>query len=236
MSGQQRREPFRNRLLQKLSTEDLRLIEPHLSAVDLPLRKHLEFPHKRIDHIYFIDSGFASVVANGSGDKSVEVGLIGREGVTGLAVIMGTDRSPNATFIQSEGAGRTISTANFVRAMDQSATLRQAFLDYGHAFVIQTAQTALANARSKLEQRLARWLCMAQDRVGGDELKLTHEFLAIMLGVRRPGVTLTLDLLEKAGHIEVKRGVISILDRKGLEKSTDGAYGGPEAEFRRLFG
>lgn len=225
----------RNRILLRLSSADLRLLEPHLSVVDLPLRKSLEAPHKRIDFVYFIDSGFASVVANGHKDRRVEVGLIGREGVTGLAVIMGTDRSPNATFMQGAGTGRRISVACFVEAMDESATLRKALLNYGHAFVIQTAQTALANGRSKLEQRLARWLCMAQDRVDG-ELTLTHEFLALMLGVRRPGVTLTLNVLENAGLIRAKRGVITIIDRKSLEKCTDGAYGAPEAEFQRLFG
>jgi CRP-like cAMP-binding protein len=94
----------------------------------------------------------------------------------------------------------------------------------------------MANGRSKVEERLARWLVMAHDRLDGDELPLTHEFLAIMLGVRRPGVTVALNLLEKDGLIDANRGVISIIDRKGLEEKSNGAYGVPEAEFRRLFG
>jgi CRP-like cAMP-binding protein len=236
MSGQATRGATRNRLLKRLSNDDFRLLEPHLAAVDLPVRKQIETPHKRIEHLYFPDSGFASVVANGVKDRSVEVGLIGREGVTGLAVIMGTDRSPNETFMQGAGAGRRISAAAVNQAMEQSPTLRRTLLNYGHAFVIQTAQTALANGRSKIEQRLARWLCMAHDRIDGDELTLTHEFLAVMLGVRRPGVTLTLAALEKTGVIRAKRGVITVVDRKRLEKGTDGAYGAPEAEFLRLFG
>jgi CRP-like cAMP-binding protein len=109
-------------------------------------------------------------------------------------------------------------------------------LRYGHAFVVQTGHTAMANGRSKVEERLARWLVMAHDRLDGDELPLTHEFLAIMLGVRRPGVTVALNLLEKDGLIDANRGVISIIDRKGLEEKSNGAYGVPEAEFRRLFG
>src|SRR5260221_11777679 len=93
----------RNRILERLSAEDLRLLQPDLAPVDLPLRKELEAPHQPIEHVYFIDSGFASVVANGKGERTIEVGLIGREGVTGLAVIMGTDRSPNKTLIQGTG-------------------------------------------------------------------------------------------------------------------------------------
>ena len=236
MTGLTSREAPRNRILQRLSSEDRRLLQPHLSAIDLPLRKDLEMPHKRIEHVYFIDAGFASVVANGNGERGVEVGLIGREGVTGLAVLMATDRSPHATYMQNAGAGMRIAASVIALAMEQSASLRRALLNYGHAFTVQMGQTALANGRSRIEQRLARWLCMAHDRIDGDDLHLTHEFIAIMLGVQRPGVTLTLDTLEKAGHVTTKRGVIKIIDRKGLEKSTHGIYGAPEAEFQRLFG
>jgi CRP-like cAMP-binding protein len=236
VSGQPSNEKSGNRILARLSSADLGLLEPHLVPVDLPLRKNLEVPKRRIDKVYFIDSGFASVVANGHGDRSIEVGLIGREGVTGLAVIMGTDRSPNATYMQGAGSGHQISVSNLGEAIQQSETLRRVLLNYGHAFFIQTSQTALANARSKNEQRLARWLCMAHDRSDSDDLVLTHEFLSIMLGVQRPHVTATLAVLEKAGLIEARRGIISILDRKGLEKNAGSAYGAAEAEFQRLFG
>ena len=236
MPGHPSSDKTRNRILARLSGADFALLEPYLKSVDLPLRKNLELPKRRIENVYFIDSGFASVVANGHGDRSIEVGLIGREGLTGLAVIMGTDRSPNATYMQNAGAGREISVAKLGDAIRQSETLRRTLLNYGHAFFIQTSQTALANGRNKNEERLARWLCMAHDRGDSDELVLTHQFISIMLGVQRPHVTVTLAVLEKAGLIEVKRGVISILDRKGLEKRTRGAYGAPEAEFQRLFG
>ena len=211
------------------------MLGPHLEAVDLPVRKQLENRNKAIEHVYFIEHGFASVVANGTG-RSIEVGLIGREGMTGLAVVMGTDRSPHDTFIQAAGDAQRISAAALRSAMEQSPALHRFFLRYGHAFVIQTAQTALANGRSKIEERLARWLLMAQDRLDGDEVPLTHEFLSVMLGVRRPGVTVTLDLLEKQGLIRAKRGVVVILDRTGLRKISNGAYGAAEAEFQRLFG
>jgi len=224
-----------NRLLAHLSPDELGLLEPHLDAVDLPVRKQLENRNKTIEHVYFIERGFASVVANGTG-RSIEVGLIGREGMTGLAVVMGTDRSPHDTFMQAAGDGQRISSAKLRSAMEQSPALHRFFLLYGHAFVVQTAQTALANGRSRIEERLARWLLMAQDRLDGDAVPLTHEFLSVMLGVRRPGVTVALDTLERKGLIRAKRGAVAILNRMGLRKISNGAYGGAEAEFQRLFG
>ncbi len=224
-----------NRILSRLSPEDFGLLEPLLTGVDLPLRMQLEAPNHPIEHAYFIERGFASVVANGGGDHGLEVGLIGREGVTGVALVMGTDRSPNATYIQSAGSGRRISSTDLTWTLEQSPTLRRSVLHFGHTFLVQTAYTAVANSRSKIEARLARWLLMAQDRIDGDELALTHEFLAIMLGVRRPGVTVALNFLEKQGLVRAQRGAISIIDRKGLEVAANDAYGAPEAELRRLF-
>ncbi len=225
-----------NRILSRLPSGDIGLLAPHLRPVELPVRFQLERRNRPIDYIYFIESGLGSVIVNGSGDRSVEVGLIGREGMTGLAVIMATDRTPHETFMQLSGAGQRIAASSLREAMEQSASLRHALLRYGHAFFVQTAHTAMANGRSKLEERLARWLLMAHDRVDGDELTLTHEFLALMLGVRRPGVTVALNLLEKSGLIRAERGVITILDRQGLEETSNGAYAAPEAEFQRLFG
>lgn len=224
-----------NRVLARLSPDDFALLQPHLEALDLPVRKQLENRNKTIEHVYFIEHGFASVVANGTG-RSIEVGLIGREGMTGLAVVMGTDRSPHDTFMQAAGDGQRISSAKVRSAMEQSPALHRSFLRYGHAFVVQTAQTALANGRSKIEERLARWLLMAHDRLDSDELPLTHEFLSIMLGVRRPGVTVALHLLEKQGLIRAKRGAVAILNRTGLRKISNGAYGAAEAEFQRSLG
>lgn len=228
--------PLVNRLLSRLSVSDFALLEPRLAQVDLPLRKRLEARNKPIDYVYFPESGFASVVANGRGGQGVEVGLIGREGMTGLAVVMGTDRTQQETFVQNAGAGWRIAAGDLRRAMEQSRSLHRAFLLYGHAFVSQATCTAMANARNKLEERLARWLLMAHDRIDGNRLTLTHEFLSLMLGVRRPGVTVAINLLSKVGLIQASRGMITITDRKGLERITNGAYGAPEAEFDRLFG
>jgi CRP-like cAMP-binding protein len=224
-----------NRILSRLSAEDFALLAPHLKQINLPLRKQLEIRNKRIEHVYFPESGFASVVANGTG-HSIEVGLIGREGMTGLAVVMGADKTPHDTFVQSPGAGLRIAAQKLRQALAKGPTLQRSCLLYAHAFGLQTAYTAIANGRSKIEERLARWLLMARDRVDTDDLTLTHEFLSLMLGVRRPGVTGAMHLLVTQGLIKAHRGIISIVDRKGLEKTSNGAYGVPEAEFQRLFG
>jgi CRP-like cAMP-binding protein len=225
-----------NRILSRLSAADATLLEPFLTGVDLPLRKQLEASRRPIEHVYFPESGIASVVADGDGSRSIEVGLVGREGMTGLAIVMGTDRSPHRTYIQCAGRGLRISADRLREAMQKRPTLHQRLLLYGHAFLMQTGYTAVANGRSKLEERLARWILMAHDRVDGDTLPLTHEFLSVMLGVRRPGVTVALNLLEGMGVIQAGRGIISVVDRKGLEQLSNGAYGAPEAEFNRLFG
>jgi CRP-like cAMP-binding protein len=130
--------------------------------------------------------------------------------------------------MQSPGTGFRISADRLRDASDHSKTLRQSMLQSGHAFMTQVSQTSLSNARNTLEQRLARWLLMARDRGDIDELKLTHEFLAIMLGVRRAGVTIALGLLEEQGLIRTWRGHVAILDRKSLEKLSAGAYVAPQ--------
>jgi CRP-like cAMP-binding protein len=218
-----------NRILSRLSRADFGLLEPHLEGVDLPVRKHLETPKKRIDQVYFMEAGFASVVANGTSKPSIEVGIIGREGMTGLAIVLGNDRASHATYIQAAGKGLRISAANLRRAIERSTTLHRPMLRYVHAFLLQTATTALANGRSTIEERLARWLLMADDRIG-NEIPLTHEFLGLMLGTHRPGVTIAVQTLEKKGFIATRRGGITLLDRKALEKRSNGTYVRPNDE------
>ena len=215
--------PTTNRLLSRLSAGDLKLLSRYLKSVDLPLRKRLETPGRTIDYVYFPESGFASVVANGTLTDQVEVGMIGREGMTGLAVVLGADQSPNDTYMQNAGKGLRIPADTLASAMQKSESLRFTLLLYAHAFFIQATQTAKSNGRSKIEERLARWLLMADDRLDGD-LPLTHEFLGLMLGTHRPGVTIALQALEKAGLITTRRSHITIVDRKALEKSSNGTY------------
>jgi len=196
----------------------------------------LERPNRVIEHVYFPDSGFASVVANAKNERSIDVGMIGREGMTGTAVILGTDRSPNETFMQIAGDGWRLAAEELRRATEQSTTLFRSLLLSANAFLAQVTQTALSNGSSKLEQRIARLLLMAHDRADGDEIRLTHEAFAAMLGVRRPGVTIALHFLEKQDVIRVHRGAISLIDRARLDGLAHGSYGLSEAESRRLFG
>ena len=213
-----------NQILAGLSATDFDLLKPHLKTVNLPVRLQLENQNKLIKYVYFVERGIVSVVANGSVKRSIEVGIIGFEGMTGFAVIMGADCAAYESFVQVAGSGQRITAANLRLAMEDSVTLHRAFLLYGNAFAIQIAGTALANGRSKIEERLARWLLMAHDRIDGNEMLLTHEFLSVMLGVRRAGVTEALNLLQDAGLIRSRRGKILILDRDRLEKSSDGTY------------
>lgn len=212
-----------NQLLARLARADARLLEPHLEAVDLPLRKQLQARNRRVERVFFIDSGIASVVANG--DTPIEVGMIGREGMTGLTVVLGDDeRAQHETYMQVAGTGRCLPADRLRDAIAKSSALHQVFLRYVQVFLRQTTETALANGRGKIEERLARWLLIAHDRIDGDELKLTHEFLAVMLGVRRSGITTALQELERRGLIAHRRSLVTILDREGLEKGSNGAY------------
>jgi CRP-like cAMP-binding protein len=225
-----------NTLLLSLSSPDFDLLAPHLEAVTLGLRKMLEKPNKRIENVYFPETGFASVVAIQRSGKEVEVGLIGREGMTGLPVVLGNHRSPHATYIQAPGKGHSIPASELRQATQASGSLRDSLLKFVQAFGVQTSHTAICNAQSKMDERLARWLLMAQDRIQSDVLPLTHEFLSLMLGVRRPGVSVALKTLRERGLISYLRGEITIKDRKGMARVAGDAYGTPESEYRRLIG
>jgi CRP-like cAMP-binding protein len=225
-----------NRLLSSLSKADFGLLLPDLEAVSLDVRKVLERPNKRIEDVYFPDAGFASVVAVQPKQTKVEVGLIGREGMTGLPVVLGNHKTPHETYIQAAGHGQRLNATKLRKAMAASSSLQSLLLKFVQAFMVQTAQTAISNARAKLNERLARWILMADDRIDGSRLPLTHEFLSLMLGVRRAGVTEALHALESEGLIRASRGEIIVRSRKGIERRAGGSYGIPEAEFRRLIG
>ena len=213
----------KNRILSRLSADDLALLKPNLEPVTLNLRHVLEEPKKPIKHSYFIEYGLASIVATNK-HKRLEVGLIGCEGCSGLPIILGNDRSPNETFMQVAGHGVRIPADKLRGALSKSRTLELALLQFAHAFMNQTANTALSNGTATLEERLARWLLMAHDRLKGDEIPLTHEFLSLMLGVRRAGVTVALNYLEQRALISLSRKRIVITDRKGLEATANGTY------------
>ncbi len=212
-----------NFILSSLSAGDFDLLGPQLEQIDLPVRLNLEHRKKPLDFVYFLNSGVASVVANGS--KEIEVGIVGREGMTGVSLLLGVD-TPAAyhTYIQVAGSGQRLPKDVLRAAIKHSATLQADLLRYAYSFLTQITQTALANGRASLDQRLSRWLLMVNDRVDGDVVPLTHEFLAVMLGVNRPGVTLALQELERTGTITQRRGSILIVDREALEGIAGVAY------------
>ncbi len=219
-----------------MPADDFALIEPLLERVTLKQGHVLEVPNKPIEHVYFIENGVVSVVVVNAHDHRIEVGVIGFDGVTGVPVIMGDDRSTNSTYMQIGGDGQRIAVPAFRAAMAQSPSLHGLMLRFARSFMTQTSHTALANGRAKLDERLARWLLMAHDRMDGNAVPLTHEFLAVMLGVRRAGVTVALRDFERQGFVTTKRGELTVASRDGLEKTAGSFYGTPEAELRRLIG
>ena len=227
------RPTIRNHLLASLSSQDYALLEPHLTKVEFPTRQPFETCNKPIDTVLFPVDGIVSIVAK-TNHEQAEAGIVGREGMTGIPIILGDDRWSNDALIQVAGSGLRIAATDLRQAMERSADMRTRFLAFVQAFLGQTTQTALANARGNVGMRLARWLLMAHDRLDGDELRLTHEFMALMLGVRRAGVTATVRELESKGLIVAERGLIVVADRKGLVRLADRLYGISEAEYRRL--
>jgi CRP-like cAMP-binding protein len=193
----------------------------------------LETSQSPILHVYFPTSGLASIVGTTNPNHRIEVGMVGYEGMTGLAVVLGDDRSANETVVQSSGRALRIGSGPLRKAMGASSTLTTTLLRYSHVFLMQASQTAVANGRGRLNERLARWLLMWHDRLRTAELDVTHEFLSILLGVRRPGVTVALHELEGQGLISSTRNHVRILDRAGLRRASNGFYGIPEAEYDR---
>ena len=225
---------LRNHLFAKMRPGDWELIAPHLELVTLKERQVVEVPGKPITHVHFIEIGVVSVVAVNADDHRIEVGVIGNEGMTGVPLVMGDTRAQHSAYMQIAGNGYRMPAAAFAEALKKSPSLSALMLKSAQAFMIQTAHTALANGRAKLEERLARWLLMAHDRLDTDAVPLTHEFLAVMLGVRRAGVTVALHSFERRGFIATRRGQLTLINRAGIEQVAGSFYGIPETELKRL--
>jgi CRP-like cAMP-binding protein len=224
-----------NRLLEMLDGRDLGRLRPSLREVPLTPRQVLETPGRPIVHVYFVESGLLSVVAMSRHNRRIEVGMIGKEGMTGLAAILHDDRSMNETVVLRAGTALRLPTVDLRRAMISSEAFRTCLLRFVHAFLAQATQTSLANGCAKLEERVARWILMSHDRFAGSDLRVTHDLLALMLGVQRPGITLVLQTLEGKHLIRSTRNLISVTDREGLRRQANGSYGVSEAEYARIF-
>ncbi|MCS6759909.1 MAG: Crp/Fnr family transcriptional regulator, partial [Candidatus Devosia euplotis] len=219
---------FRNHLLTRLAPDDIERLGP-VEPVDLPLRQTLELADTRIRNIYFIEAGVSSVVAQTAGQREIEVGVIGPEDMSGIALLGADSQSPFETFMQVEDSGYRLPADRLVAALGQSQNLPILLQRYARAFNIQVAATSVSNGNSKLEGRLARWLLMVDDRAGGS-FSVTHAFLVTMLAVRQPGVALALQVLEGSGLIRSSRSNATIIDRLGLIDVSNGASGLAERE------
>lgn len=228
--------PRTNRILSRIPRSELTRIEPTLDTVTLAVRQRIETPNKTIQHAYFVDDGVVAVLATGSMRQSVKVALIGWDGCCGLSHLLGATRSPLDTTVLIEGAARRIAVADLQAVLPKCPELKALLLQTAYLLHVQVAYTALANGHATLKQRLARCLLMAHDRLRGDEIALTHDCLSSLLGVRRPGVTGALAGMRKAGVVDLKRGVVQVLDRPALERLAGKYYGPPEAEMARLDG
>jgi CRP-like cAMP-binding protein len=228
--------PHSNRLLGLLPPKDYKRLRPHLKPIALEYRQSLYRAHKPVGFVYFIETGVGSLVNTMANGQAAEVGTIGNEGVVGLPLVLEDSAAPTSVYVQVPGAGLRIKAALFNRELARSASMRTVMLHYTHAFFNQVAQSAACNQFHSLEQRCCRWLLMTRDRMDSDEFLLTQEFLAMMLGVQRTGVSAAAGALQRAGLIRYKRGQVTILDRRGLEQRSCECYRVSKREFDRLLG
>ena len=225
-----------NRLLSLLSDDDYERLRPHLSHVVLDYRKSLYEAQRPIDHVYFPINGVASLVITTDDGASAEVGTIGSEGMVGLPVCLGDKDAPSSVYVQVPGTALGIETGIFRGELERNPALNLIMLRYAHAFFNQVAQSAACAHLHRVEQRCCRWLLMTRDRMPSGDFLLTHEFLGMMLGVRRTTVTDVMGSLQKAGLIRYRRGHVTILDHEALRERACECYEISKLEFDRLLG
>jgi CRP-like cAMP-binding protein len=225
-----------NRLLSLLSDNDYERLRPHLSPIVFDYRKSLYEASRPIEHIYFPIDGLASLVITTADGASAEVGTVGNEGVVGLPVCLGDREAPSSVYVQVPGTALRMDARIFRGELERSPTLHLITLRYAHAFFNQVAQSAACIHLHKVEQRCCRWLLMTRDRMPADDFLLTHEFLGMMLGVRRTTVTEVMGSLQKAGLIRYRRGHVTILDHEALRSRACECYDISRLEFDRLLG
>lgn len=224
----------RNKLLNALPAGDLNSMASQLEHVTLHRGDVIASTGNPIEHIYFLSDGIGSVFARTPEDHFAEVGIFGYEGYIPTSAAAGSELSSYDIVIQVDAEGHRITYENFRVAMENNRHFAHVMIRAIEAFAVQLAYTAVSNAVHDVTERLARWLLMCDDRVRGDRIAITHDFLARMLAVRRPSVTTALHILEGNGFIKSERGLVTMRNRAGLEEFGHDAYGRPEAEYRRL--
>jgi CRP-like cAMP-binding protein len=225
-----------NRLLSLLSDWDYERLRPHLAQATFDYKQSLYEASRPIEHVYFPINGVASLVITTVDGASAEVATIGSEGMVGLPICLGDYDAPSAVYVQVPGTALRMHAEVFRGEIEHSPTLKRIMLRYVHAFFNQVAQSAACAHLHRVEQRCCRWLLMTRDRMPSGEFLLTHEFLGMMLGVRRTTVTDVMGGLQKAGLIHYRRGHVTVLDEQALRQRTCECYGISKLEFDRLLG
>jgi CRP-like cAMP-binding protein len=226
----------RNHLLAVIPASEFRELQAHLTTVDLRAKDRLAEPNRAIEAVYFPLDAVLSMAAVDHDEEAVEVGSVGCEGMTGLAVLLGAEQSTSRVVVQVGGQAERMEAAVLQREAARNDHFRRLLHLYVQAFMTQIAQSTACNRLHGAEQRLARWLLICRDRVGRDDLPITQETMAVMLGVRRATVTEAAGALQREGFIRYRRGIVAIVDRPGLEAATCECYGIVREEFDRLLG
>jgi len=218
------RSSIQNLILLALPADELHAAAKKMEFVELPTHSVLHDAGEPVRHAYFINSGLASVLSVMTDGKSVEVGLAGKEGFIGLPLVVGLSTSPTQVIMQVEGSAHQMTVADFKEVLSHSPVLEKSLNRYAQTLGMQATHVAACNRLHEVEERLARWLLMSQDRLGGEIVPLTQEFLAHMLGTRRASVTVAAGILQKAGLITYNRGSVKIDNRSGLEDAACECY------------
>ena len=225
-----------NRLLALLPAADLETLRRQTEVVPLRHGDHAIVPDEPIKDVYFPLTCLLSMVTTMEDGATVESGSIGREGMSGIPVLLNAGQTTMPTFCQIQGDAVRVRSEHVRDLYEQSAEARRIFNRYVHTVVVVGSQSSACNALHRVEARMCRWLLMSSDGVGSDEVNLTQEYLAAMLGVRRPGVTEVAGKLRAEGLIDYSRGSIRIVDRAGMERLACECYGRVKGEYERLFG
>jgi CRP-like cAMP-binding protein len=228
--------PERNQILDALPEEDRERLFAHLRPVEMPLGKVIYESGARPRHIYFPTDSIVSLLYVLNNGASAEIAVVGREGAVGVSLFMGGETTPSRAVVQSAGSAYRLSGVLLKREFSRHGRMLAVLLRYTQSLITQMAQTAVCNRHHALDQQLCRWLLLSLDRLDSDELKMTQELIANMIGVRREGVTEAAGRLQKAGVIRYSRGRITVLDRQRLEKLSCECYGVVKKETDRLLG
>ena len=231
-----REEARLNHLFAWVSEEELTRLLPNLQPLDLPLGEVLYESGERMDYVYFPTTAIISLLYIMENGSTAEIGVVGNDGLVGIAIFMGGDTTPNRAVVQSAGKAFKMHAKEMKDEFTRGGRFHKLCLRYTQALITQISQTAVCNRLHSIDQQLCRWLLLSHDRLPTSRLIMTQELISNMLGVRREGITHTAKRLQKAGYISYVRGDMTILDRKGLEASVCECYQVVRTEYDRLLG